>query len=173
VLQQEAQDGEAADARSSHERGVTEAGWQVDARASLQQLPHHLQVVVGCGGMQQAYGCGPAVCSSNRAERVNPHPLAQPLDHRPQLASLSRLEDLEGQRGSRAHCGLASVRWGGRHGGGRLRRRCVPPDELCDGGVALGLSLQGCGGFAALGLAVLQGGAAVSVRVGQIRAGRG
>ena len=37
--------------------------------------------------------------------------------------------------------------------------------------VALGLTLQGCGGFAVLGLAVLQGGAAV--RVWQIRADRG
>eukprot|EP00964_Phaeocystis_antarctica_P114414 scaffold78380_cov61-Phaeocystis_antarctica.AAC.5 len=70
--------------------------------------------------------------------------LVKPLDHLRQLASLCRLVDLEGKRGIRAHHGLASVRWGGRRGGGRLRRRCVLPDELRDGRVALVLSpLQG------------------------------
>ena len=56
VLQQHEHDGKVAFARSSHERGAAEAAWQVDARASLQQLPHHLQLAVGCGGVQQ--GCG-------------------------------------------------------------------------------------------------------------------
>ena len=50
----------------------------------------------------------------------------------------------EGQRGGRAHRGLASVRWGGRRVVGRLRRRCMLPDEACGGIVPLGLSpLQG------------------------------
>ena len=45
--------------RSFHERGAAEAIWQVDARASLQQLPYHLQLAEGCGGVQQAEGLGP------------------------------------------------------------------------------------------------------------------
>ena len=49
VLQQDEQDGGMAVVRSLHERGAAEAGWQVDARASLQQLPHHLQVAAGRG----------------------------------------------------------------------------------------------------------------------------
>eukprot|EP00964_Phaeocystis_antarctica_P019345 scaffold10687_cov53-Phaeocystis_antarctica.AAC.3 len=53
VLQQEEQDGGVAVARSTHECGVSEAAWQVNARALIQQLPHDLQVAVGCGGMQQ------------------------------------------------------------------------------------------------------------------------
>eukprot|EP00964_Phaeocystis_antarctica_P088871 scaffold56574_cov57-Phaeocystis_antarctica.AAC.1 len=53
VLQEEEQGGEVAVDRSIHERGVAEAAWQVDARASLQQLPHHLHVVVSCGSVQQ------------------------------------------------------------------------------------------------------------------------
>ena len=40
--------------RSTHESGEAFAAWQVDAPASLQQLvPHHLQLVVECGGAQQ------------------------------------------------------------------------------------------------------------------------
>jgi hypothetical protein len=109
VLQQEAQDGKVAVARSSHERGAAVAAWQVDARASLQQLPHRLQAVVGCGGVQQGCSCGPAVSSSTRAERVDRPSFGQPLDHLPQLASPRQLVDLGGQRGGRAHCGLASV----------------------------------------------------------------
>eukprot|EP00964_Phaeocystis_antarctica_P010229 scaffold5613_cov69-Phaeocystis_antarctica.AAC.2 len=53
VLQQDEQDGVAAVVRSIHERGLAEAALQVDARASLQQHLRHLQVVVGCGGVQQ------------------------------------------------------------------------------------------------------------------------
>ena len=59
VLQQDEHDGEVAVVRSIHERGAAEAARQVDARASLQQLPHHLQLAVGCGGVQQGDGCGP------------------------------------------------------------------------------------------------------------------
>ena len=44
--------------RSTHERGATVAVRQADARASPPQLPHHIQVAVGCGGVQQAEGCG-------------------------------------------------------------------------------------------------------------------
>eukprot|EP00964_Phaeocystis_antarctica_P060952 scaffold36377_cov66-Phaeocystis_antarctica.AAC.5 len=45
VLQEEEQGGEVATGRSIHERSVVyKAGWQVDARASLQQLPHQLQL---------------------------------------------------------------------------------------------------------------------------------
>eukprot|EP00964_Phaeocystis_antarctica_P134074 scaffold98312_cov69-Phaeocystis_antarctica.AAC.2 len=56
ALQQEAQDGEVTAVRSFHEGGASEAAWQVDARAALQQHPHHLQLAVGCGGVQQAEG---------------------------------------------------------------------------------------------------------------------
>eukprot|EP00964_Phaeocystis_antarctica_P160815 scaffold132691_cov63-Phaeocystis_antarctica.AAC.1 len=44
VLQQDGCGGEVAGICRSHERGDAEAGRQVDARASLQQHPHHLMV---------------------------------------------------------------------------------------------------------------------------------
>ena len=56
VLQEHEHDGEVAVARCVHERGEAEADLQVDARAPLQQLPHHRQVVVECGSVQE--GCG-------------------------------------------------------------------------------------------------------------------
>eukprot|EP00964_Phaeocystis_antarctica_P091884 scaffold58983_cov66-Phaeocystis_antarctica.AAC.1 len=124
VLQQSEHDGEVAVARCIHERGSAEATLQVDTRASLQQLPHHLQLAVGCSDVKQADGCGLTVTCWNRAERVGPPSLAQPLDHLLQLASRHQLVNLEGQRGGRARRGLVSVRWGSRRGGGRLRRRC-------------------------------------------------
>eukprot|EP00964_Phaeocystis_antarctica_P026356 scaffold14843_cov70-Phaeocystis_antarctica.AAC.2 len=129
-------DGEVAVARSIHERGGTNAGSQVDTRASLQQHPHHLQLAVGSGGVQKGEGCGLTVNSFTRAERVDRPSLAQPLDHLLQLASPGRLEDLDGQRGGSAHRGLASVRWGGRRGCGRLWQRCVLSDERRHGCVA-------------------------------------
>eukprot|EP00964_Phaeocystis_antarctica_P044829 scaffold25775_cov70-Phaeocystis_antarctica.AAC.1 len=136
--------------RSIHERGAAEAVWQVDARATLQQHPHDLQVAVSCGGVQQSCTYGVTVVSWNRAARVDRPSLAQPLGHLLQLASLGRLVDLEGQRGGRTHRGLVRVRWGGRRGGGRLRRRCVLPDELNGGSVALSLGVLP-GGMAAFG----------------------
>ena len=48
----------------------------------------------------------------------------------------------------RTHHGLASGRWGGRRGGGRLRRHCVLPDELRGGRLALDLSSLRCGATA-------------------------
>eukprot|EP00964_Phaeocystis_antarctica_P003709 scaffold1995_cov75-Phaeocystis_antarctica.AAC.2 len=121
-------------ARSLHERCNAEFLWQVDARAPLQQLFYpcfyHLHLAVGCSDVEQADGCGLTVTCWNRAERVDRPSVAQPLDHLLQLASRHRLVDLEGQRGGRARRGLVSVRWGGRRGGGRLRRRCVLPDEI-------------------------------------------
>eukprot|EP00964_Phaeocystis_antarctica_P150737 scaffold118225_cov60-Phaeocystis_antarctica.AAC.3 len=91
--------------------------------------------------MQQGYGCRPTVVSWNRADRVDRASLAQPLDHLLQLALLGRLKDLAGQQGGRrAHRDLTSVRWGGRRGkNGKMWRRCVLPDELRDGFVALTL----------------------------------
>eukprot|EP00964_Phaeocystis_antarctica_P072118 scaffold44064_cov70-Phaeocystis_antarctica.AAC.7 len=53
IIRAEAQDGCVAVAHSFHERGVAEAAWQVDARAALQQHPHHLQLALGCSGVQQ------------------------------------------------------------------------------------------------------------------------
>eukprot|EP00964_Phaeocystis_antarctica_P102920 scaffold68228_cov68-Phaeocystis_antarctica.AAC.3 len=85
-----------------------------------------------------------AVCS-RLAERVDRPSLAQPAGHLPQLASPGRLVDLNGQRGGRAHCGLASVRRGGRRGGGRLWRRYVLPGELRSGRLALDLGPLRCG----------------------------
>eukprot|EP00964_Phaeocystis_antarctica_P004695 scaffold2548_cov66-Phaeocystis_antarctica.AAC.2 len=141
VLQQDEQDGEEAFGRSIHERGDAEVGLQVDARASLQQLPHHLQLVAGCGGVYQGHDYGLTVNNWSRTERVDRPALTQPLGHLQQLASGSRVEDLDGQRGGRALRRLASVWWGGRRGGGRLRRRGVLPDEVHDGGVALMLGV--------------------------------
>eukprot|EP00964_Phaeocystis_antarctica_P157694 scaffold128002_cov57-Phaeocystis_antarctica.AAC.1 len=71
----------------THERGGggAEVGKQVNARsASLQQLPHHLQVAEGCGGMQQAKDYGPAV-NSCRTKRVHQPSPVQPSGHRLQL----------------------------------------------------------------------------------------
>eukprot|EP00964_Phaeocystis_antarctica_P058831 scaffold34901_cov62-Phaeocystis_antarctica.AAC.3 len=94
--------------------------------------------------MQQGFGCDPSVASCSRAERADQPSLAQPLDHRLQLTPLRRPVDLFGKWGGSALRGLASLRWGGVRGGGRLRRRCVLPDELRDARVALGLGpLQG------------------------------
>ena len=90
VLQENAQNGEVATTSSIHERGGTKLGLQVDARTTLQQLPHHLQLVAGCGAMQQGYGCGPTATSRNRADRVDRPFLSQPLDHLLQLAPLRR-----------------------------------------------------------------------------------
>ena len=42
MLQQNEHDGEVAVVRRAHERGAAQPGLQVDARASLQQHPHHL-----------------------------------------------------------------------------------------------------------------------------------
>eukprot|EP00964_Phaeocystis_antarctica_P010163 scaffold5570_cov69-Phaeocystis_antarctica.AAC.2 len=114
-------DGEVAVVRSIHERGDAEAARQVDARASLQQHPHHLQPATGYSGMQQAEGFELA------------------------LASPRRVVDREGQQGGRALPGLSSVRWGGRLGGGRLGRRCVLPGELRSGRLALDLGPLRCG----------------------------
>eukprot|EP00964_Phaeocystis_antarctica_P008044 scaffold4324_cov57-Phaeocystis_antarctica.AAC.5 len=141
---EEEHDGEVAAVRSTRERGGAEAAWQVDARASLQQFPRHLQVAVACGGVQQTEGHGPPVFRCSRVERVDRPSLAQPLDHPRQLALPCRVEDLDGQRGGRAHPGL-SVRWGGRLGGGRLWRRCVLPGELRSGRLALDLGPLRCG----------------------------
>eukprot|EP00964_Phaeocystis_antarctica_P038557 scaffold22058_cov73-Phaeocystis_antarctica.AAC.2 len=86
-----------------------------------------------------------ATCSRPLAAVLPSGPLVQPLDHLLQLASPSRIEETRRQRGGRAPHGLASVRWGGRRGGGRLRRRCVLPEELCCGRLALDLGpLQSC-----------------------------
>eukprot|EP00964_Phaeocystis_antarctica_P072206 scaffold44129_cov61-Phaeocystis_antarctica.AAC.5 len=109
VLQQDEQDGGVAVARSIHERGEAEVGWQVDARASLQQHPHHLQLAVARGGVQQGCGCGLAIFSWSRAERVDRPSLAQPVGHLLQLASPGRVVDLARQRGGRVHRGLTSV----------------------------------------------------------------
>ena len=70
---------------------------QVDARATLQQLSHHLQLAVGCGGAQQGCGYGLTVSTYSRAVRVDQPPLAQPLDHLLQLAPLRRPVDLFGK----------------------------------------------------------------------------
>ena len=62
MLQEDEKDGEVTVGRSTYERGdAAVAAWQIDARASLQQHPHHLQLAVGCGGVQQGDGCVPAV----------------------------------------------------------------------------------------------------------------
>ena len=100
---------------------------------------------MGGGGEQQGYSCGLAVRGCSRAEGVDCPSLAQPLDHLLQLAATSGLGNLDGQRDRIGHeHWLASVRRGGRRGGGRLRWRCVLPDELRDGRVELHLSpLQG------------------------------
>ena len=63
LLQQDEQDGEVAAVCSFLERGAAEAALQVDARASLQQLPHHLQLIVGCGDVEQAEGRSPTLIS--------------------------------------------------------------------------------------------------------------
>ena len=58
AAEQDEQDGEVSGRaeRSTHESGEAVAAWQ-DAPASLQQLvPHHLQLVVECGGAQQGEG---------------------------------------------------------------------------------------------------------------------
>eukprot|EP00964_Phaeocystis_antarctica_P072205 scaffold44129_cov61-Phaeocystis_antarctica.AAC.4 len=138
-------DGEAAVVRSNHQRGEPEAARQVYARASLQQLPHHLQVAVGCGGVQQADGCGLSVTSWNTAECVDRPSFAQPADHLLQLALLGCKEDLGRQQGGRAHRGLASFRWGGSRDGGRLWRRCLLPDALRGGWLALNRVPLRCG----------------------------
>eukprot|EP00964_Phaeocystis_antarctica_P110436 scaffold74795_cov63-Phaeocystis_antarctica.AAC.2 len=74
------QDREVAVARSIYERGGTKVGLQVDICSSLQQLPHHLQVAVACGGVQQGEVRAPTVTSCTRAECVDRPSLAQPLD---------------------------------------------------------------------------------------------
>eukprot|EP00964_Phaeocystis_antarctica_P072119 scaffold44064_cov70-Phaeocystis_antarctica.AAC.8 len=143
VLQEEEQGREVTAKCSNHERGEAETGWQVDARASLQQLLHQLQLTGTRGSVQQGESRGPTVDTWSRAER---------------LASLGRLEHLDGQRGGRAHRGLASVwgggmrggtslrvRWGVRRSEGRLRRRCVQSDELRGGRLALDLGPLRCG----------------------------
>ena len=55
---------------SNHERGEAETGWQVDARASLQQLLHQLQLTGTRGSVQQGESRGPTVDTWSRAERV-------------------------------------------------------------------------------------------------------
>eukprot|EP00964_Phaeocystis_antarctica_P002591 scaffold1357_cov36-Phaeocystis_antarctica.AAC.1 len=52
-----------------------------------------------------------------------------------------QLDFLE-RRGGRAHRGLASLQCGGRRGRGRLWRRCVLPDKLRGGRMALEISQQ-------------------------------
>eukprot|EP00964_Phaeocystis_antarctica_P049136 scaffold28460_cov64-Phaeocystis_antarctica.AAC.4 len=89
-----------------NEPGVALVGLQVDTRASLQQLPHDLQLAVGSGGVQQAIGNGLTTLSCSRAERVDRPSLAQPLDHLLQLASPGRLEDLDGQDCAAVHIGV-------------------------------------------------------------------
>eukprot|EP00964_Phaeocystis_antarctica_P098286 scaffold64326_cov59-Phaeocystis_antarctica.AAC.7 len=145
VLQQDMHDGEVAVAHGTHERTGTEGGLQVDARASLQQLLHHLQLSVGYGGVQQGNGTGCMIGSHGshcckRAQRVDLTSLVQPLDHLLQLASPGCREYFFGQRGKRAPRGLASVRWGG-----KLRWRCMLPKELRDGRLAVGLGPLQCG----------------------------
>eukprot|EP00964_Phaeocystis_antarctica_P077597 scaffold48181_cov63-Phaeocystis_antarctica.AAC.6 len=135
VLQQDEHDREVAVVRSIHERCDAEFGLQVDARASHQQHPHDLQVAVGCGVVQQGFGCVSTVSNCARVERIDRPSLAQPLDHLLQLASPGRVVDLAGQRGGRAHRGLASVRWGGRRNCSR-RGCCVLPGELRGGRLA-------------------------------------
>eukprot|EP00964_Phaeocystis_antarctica_P077162 scaffold47815_cov67-Phaeocystis_antarctica.AAC.1 len=82
VLQEEEQGGEVA---------------QVDARASVQQLPHHLhEVAVGCDDVEQADGCGLTAFNWNRVDRTDRASLAHPAGHLLQLASPGRLEDLDG-----------------------------------------------------------------------------
>eukprot|EP00964_Phaeocystis_antarctica_P120502 scaffold84248_cov61-Phaeocystis_antarctica.AAC.2 len=170
VLQENTQDGEVAAVRSMHERGATEAGRHVDARASLQQLPHHLQVAVGCGGVQQGCGCltsGLTAGVWNCTERVYQPSLLKPLGHLLQLASPGRVVDLEGQRGGRARRGLDGDWWGGRRGGGRLRRRCEMPEQLRGGWLLAPdqhlKELHGGGGWLVHELGPLQGGAAFVV----------
>eukprot|EP00964_Phaeocystis_antarctica_P053067 scaffold31098_cov75-Phaeocystis_antarctica.AAC.1 len=92
VLQEEEHDGCVAVARSFHERGVAEAVRQVDLRASLQQLPHHLQAAVGYGSVQQGrgwlYGLTAHTWSrvESSTERVDRPAVGQPPDHLLHLA---------------------------------------------------------------------------------------
>ena len=84
--------------RSLNERGAgraAEAGLQVDARAPLQQFPHHRQVAVDCGFLQQGYGCRPtgnsfSVCGippkfshfwqkADKGGIISRHPSSEPL----------------------------------------------------------------------------------------------
>eukprot|EP00964_Phaeocystis_antarctica_P055097 scaffold32394_cov59-Phaeocystis_antarctica.AAC.1 len=58
VLQEDAQDGEVAVVRSSHERRVAKAALQVDTRTSFQQHRDDLKVAVACGGVQEGEGYG-------------------------------------------------------------------------------------------------------------------
>eukprot|EP00964_Phaeocystis_antarctica_P134526 scaffold98808_cov69-Phaeocystis_antarctica.AAC.14 len=108
VLQEDEHGGEVAPVCSSHERGAAETVWQVDARASHQQLPHHLQLAVDYGGVQQGFECGPTA-ECGRAERVDQPSFAQPPDHLLQLAPLRRPVDLFGKWGGRAHRRSASL----------------------------------------------------------------
>eukprot|EP00964_Phaeocystis_antarctica_P021252 scaffold11783_cov70-Phaeocystis_antarctica.AAC.1 len=55
---EDAQDGEVAVVRGSHERGVAKAALQVDTRTSFQQHRDDLKVAIACGGVQEGEGCG-------------------------------------------------------------------------------------------------------------------
>eukprot|EP00964_Phaeocystis_antarctica_P038556 scaffold22058_cov73-Phaeocystis_antarctica.AAC.1 len=105
-----------------HKSSVAVDVLQVDARSTPQQLPHHLQVAVACGGVQQG---------EVRA---------------PTLASLGRVEDLDRQLGGRrAHRGLARGRLRrccvlpDELRGGRLARGLGPPQ----GGAAVAVAQLG------------------------------
>mmetsp|Transcript_6470 Transcript_6470/g.15990 ORF Transcript_6470/g.15990 Transcript_6470/m.15990 type:complete len:200 (-) Transcript_6470:285-884(-) len=116
VLQEEEHCGDVAVARSLHERGAASArervGLQIDARASLQQPLHHLQMAGGCAGMQQSYFYGLTFRGWMGAERVDRPSLAQPLEHREQIARCGGPEDLIGKRGGRGLRCLAIEGWG-------------------------------------------------------------
>ena len=75
VLQENEQERVVAEACSIHERSAAEGVSQVDARASLQQLPHDLQLVVVRGGMQKGEGTwqtfASALADRSSAERVD------------------------------------------------------------------------------------------------------
>ena len=118
-------------ARSIHERGDAEAAWEVDARASLQQLPHHLQLVVARGDVQHGLGHGLTV----KAVVLQSAPTSPPFRSHLTTFCSSPAAPTGGSRGAEGQessplLGHGRDRW--RHGLGWPRpracsRSCAPP----------------------------------------------
>eukprot|EP00964_Phaeocystis_antarctica_P155126 scaffold124113_cov63-Phaeocystis_antarctica.AAC.6 len=133
-----------ASSSGHHQSGHAVAGLQVAVGRFLQEEEHDGEVASISSTHER--------CDAEAGWQVDACASLQQLPHDLQVAAdHGRVQqDLDRQRAGRALCGLAGVRWGGRRGGGSLRRRCVLLDE-------------GYGGRVALKLGALQGGAAVVV----------
>ncbi len=128
-------------ARSIHERGDAEAAWEVDARASLQQLPHHLQLVVARGDVQHGLGHGLTV----KAVVLQSAPTSPPFrSHLTTFCSSPRCADRWISRG-RGTGELTAAR--ARPGSLAPRTRVAPPasvQPLMRAALALGAAAESC-----------------------------